>query len=178
MALPLHTFALPDGSSQSGATAHSGTTDSSGSTLHMEGTAASGSSSASQASASQVSAPQTSPTRISSGLQPTESITTQERALALGPLPTAAGKRSTQHWPLFFDRLAQQGRAHCIDIDGQPTWIATERLPEAALLWPNFSPLQNAVISTERSERRDPRICICICICIYIGICLCPCPCL
>jgi ATP-dependent helicase Lhr and Lhr-like helicase len=65
---------------------------------------------------------------------------------------------NTQHWPLFFDRLAQQGRAHCIDIDGQPTWIATERLPEAALLWPNSSPFQNVVISTEHSERRDPCI--------------------
>ena len=44
--------------------------------------------------------------------------------------------RSTHHWPLFFDRLAQQGRAHCIDLDGSPAWIATERLPEAAALWP------------------------------------------
>jgi len=42
----------------------------------------------------------------------------------------------TQHWPLFFERLAQQGRAHLIDLDGLPAWIATERLPEAALLWP------------------------------------------
>jgi ATP-dependent Lhr-like helicase len=49
----------------------------------------------------------------------------------------AAGKPGcTKHWPLFFDRLAQQGRAHCITLEGAPTWIATERLPEAALLWP------------------------------------------
>jgi ATP-dependent Lhr-like helicase len=41
----------------------------------------------------------------------------------------------TQHWPLFFDRLSQQGRAHCITLNGSPTWIATERLPEATLLW-------------------------------------------
>ena len=66
--------------------------------------------------------------------------------LQLIALPTAfldqepAGKqRSTQHWPLFFDRLAQQGRAHCIDIEGSPTWIATERLPEAALLWTSIA---------------------------------------
>jgi ATP-dependent helicase Lhr and Lhr-like helicase len=64
----------------------------------------------------------------------------------------------TQRWPLFFNRLAEQGRAHCIDLDGAPAWIATERLPEAALLWPSSSPLTNSVISTERSERRDPCI--------------------
>jgi ATP-dependent Lhr-like helicase len=46
--------------------------------------------------------------------------------------------RSTQHWPLFFDRLAQQGRAHSIEINGAPAWIATERLPEAAALWPTL----------------------------------------
>jgi len=50
----------------------------------------------------------------------------------------AASPAKTQHWPLFFDRLSQQGRAHCIDLDGTPAWIATERLPEAALLWPSY----------------------------------------
>jgi len=48
----------------------------------------------------------------------------------------AAGKsRSTQHWPLFFERLAQQGRAHLVDINGAPAWIAAERLADAELLW-------------------------------------------
>jgi ATP-dependent Lhr-like helicase len=52
---------------------------------------------------------------------------------------------NTQHWPLFFERLAEKGRAHCITLDADPAnapqvaWIATERLPEAALLWPNSS---------------------------------------
>jgi ATP-dependent Lhr-like helicase len=50
----------------------------------------------------------------------------------------AAGKpHSTQHWPLFFDRLAQQGRTHLIDLDGTPGWIAAERLSEVAALWPD-----------------------------------------
>jgi ATP-dependent Lhr-like helicase len=40
-----------------------------------------------------------------------------------------------QHWPLFFDRLAQQGRAYCIAIEGNACWIAAERLAEALLLW-------------------------------------------
>jgi len=47
--------------------------------------------------------------------------------------------RSTQHWPHFFDRLAEKGRAHLIDLDGTPTWIATERLPEVAALWPSIA---------------------------------------
>ena len=50
-----------------------------------------------------------------------------------------ASPAASQHWPLFFNRLAEQGRAHCIDIEGQPTWIATERLPEAAALWPSIA---------------------------------------
>jgi len=44
--------------------------------------------------------------------------------------------RATQHWPLFFERLATQGRAHLIHIDNAPAWIATERLAYATLLWP------------------------------------------
>jgi ATP-dependent Lhr-like helicase len=52
---------------------------------------------------------------------------------------------NTQHWPLFFTRLAEQGRAHCITLAADPAnahapltaWIATERLPEANLLWPS-----------------------------------------
>ena len=59
---------------------------------------------------------------------------------------------NTQHWPLFFDRLAQQGRAHCINLEGQPTWIATERLPEAATLWP--SAVLPEIRHPERSAQR------------------------
>jgi len=75
---------------------------------------------------------------------------------SLAPL----NSRVTQHWPLFFSRLAAQGRAHLIDIEGQPTWIAAERLTEAALLWPDCDSISELVISTgTRSvERRDPRI--------------------
>ena len=48
---------------------------------------------------------------------------------------SANNPRSTQHWPLFFERLAAQGRAQTTHLDGAPSWIATERLPDAALLW-------------------------------------------
>ncbi len=151
IALPVQAFALSDATSHFRSTARSSYTENAGSTSHMGGIAASIS-----ASAFMQSAAQTSASRISSGLQPTESITPQERALALGLLPAAAGK-GTQHWPLFFDRLAQQGRAHCIDLDGSPTWIATERLPEATALWPFIAatrPVQNQEMNChpERSE--------------------------
>ncbi len=45
--------------------------------------------------------------------------------------------RAMQHWPLFFERLAAQGRAHLIDIHAASAWLATERLTQAALLWPD-----------------------------------------
>jgi len=64
------------------------------------------------------------------------------------PGAEAAGKsRTTQHWPLFFERLAAQGRAHLIDIDGTAVWIATERLAEALLLWPAISFPEDAVVT-------------------------------
>jgi len=51
-----------------------------------------------------------------------------------------AGKpRATEHWPLFFERLMQHGRAHLVEIDGATAWIATERLFEATLLWPSMA---------------------------------------
>jgi ATP-dependent Lhr-like helicase len=64
------------------------------------------------------------------------------------------GKHSTQHWPLFFDRLAGQGRAHLIDLHGTPVWIATERLAEAALLWPESPTLQTFAASQPTPETR------------------------
>ena len=50
---------------------------------------------------------------------------------------TANNPRSTQHWPLFFERLVAQGRAHITDFAGAAAWVATECLPDAALLWPS-----------------------------------------
>ena len=63
--------------------------------------------------------------------------------LSLVALPLAyvavegTGKnRSTQHWPLFFERLAQQGRAYEVMLEGAHAWVAAERVSEVALLWP------------------------------------------
>jgi ATP-dependent Lhr-like helicase len=51
----------------------------------------------------------------------------------------SAPERSTKgihHWELFFERLQQHGRARRIELDGGAAWVAAERMPEAALLWP------------------------------------------
>jgi ATP-dependent Lhr-like helicase len=53
----------------------------------------------------------------------------------LDALSSATPRHCTQ-WPLFFDRLAANSRAHIFTIEDQPCWIATERLAAAHLLWP------------------------------------------
>ena len=40
-----------------------------------------------------------------------------------------------RHWPIFYERLIQTGRAQTVDCAGTPSWIATERLPYVRLLW-------------------------------------------
>jgi ATP-dependent Lhr-like helicase len=51
------------------------------------------------------------------------------------PLVTLDGD-NTRHWPTFYERLTHTGRATTLDCAGTPCWIATERLPHAATLWP------------------------------------------
>jgi len=47
-------------------------------------------------------------------------------ALPVSFLETPNG--DTRHWPMFFERLVQAGRASVVDVNGQPCWMATERL--------------------------------------------------
>jgi len=42
---------------------------------------------------------------------------------------------SATHWPIFYERLLQTGRAQTIHCAGIPCWVATERLPAAAAVW-------------------------------------------
>jgi ATP-dependent Lhr-like helicase len=70
-------------------------------------------------------------------------------ALPLGFIATHAEQGSTQHWPLFFDRLQQQGRAHLLSIADPPAWIATERLTAASLLWPESLTAQSGATPAE-----------------------------
>jgi ATP-dependent helicase Lhr and Lhr-like helicase len=52
-------------------------------------------------------------------------------ALPLHILDTAEAR----HWPTFYDRLTQTGRAQTMDLNGNPCWVATERLPQVGALW-------------------------------------------
>ena len=40
-----------------------------------------------------------------------------------------------RHWPAFYQRLVQSGRAETVDCGGAPCWVATERLPFASVLF-------------------------------------------
>jgi ATP-dependent helicase Lhr and Lhr-like helicase len=51
--------------------------------------------------------------------------------LPLGALDTD----DTRHWPHFYQRLSETGRAQTIDCAGHPCWVATERLSQAAALF-------------------------------------------
>jgi ATP-dependent helicase Lhr and Lhr-like helicase len=54
-------------------------------------------------------------------------------ALPLNVLDQAkADNRDVRHWPHYFDRLTESGRAQTIDLNGIPCWAATERLPHIA----------------------------------------------
>ena len=68
-------------------------------------------------------------------------------------LPLAViDSEEARHWPVFFERLTQKGRAQTLDLNGTPCWVATERLPHIATL---YSLPQNSVIL---SEAKNPRI--------------------
>ncbi len=47
--------------------------------------------------------------------------------------------RAGQPWPEFLSCLAAKGRAHRVELGGAPAWIATERLGDAHLLWPELA---------------------------------------
>jgi ATP-dependent Lhr-like helicase len=79
------------------------------------------------------------------------------------PLPMI-DREEASHWPVFYERLTQKGRAETLDLNGTPCWVATERLPHIAALWSspqNLSP-QNPVILTlseqGESKGKNPRI--------------------
>jgi ATP-dependent Lhr-like helicase len=64
----------------------------------------------------------------------------------------------TRHWPNFYERLVRAGRVQTFDCNGTPCWIATERLPQAALLWPTPSENRCPSPSVILSESKDPCI--------------------
>ena len=73
-----------------------------------------------------------------------------------------------QHWPLFFSRLLEAGRAQIVDLNGIPCWAATERLPHIAALTtsaviPSEAPAANSAVIPSEAERvqrsAQPRAC-------------------
>ncbi len=52
------------------------------------------------------------------------------------PLGFFDNRPEARHWPTFYERLTRTGRVQTVDCNGKPAWIATERLPYAAALWP------------------------------------------
>ena len=74
-------------------------------------------------------------------------------ALPVGLLEerAASGPRGLEHWPIYFARLEQQGRAHVAEMGGEVFWLATERLPDARLLWPEVE-FPRALAEDERRE--------------------------
>ncbi len=80
---------------------------------------------------------------------------------------------SARHWPVFFERLMHSGRASTLDCAGQPCWVATERQPHIAALWPDQSchpprsggpafvgPITNPVIlsGARSAESKEPDV--------------------
>jgi ATP-dependent Lhr-like helicase len=56
-------------------------------------------------------------------------------ALPLAFLENAQAQgRDARHWPQFYERLRQAGRAHTVDLIGISCWVATERLAHIAAL--------------------------------------------
>lgn len=58
---------------------------------------------------------------------------------------------SSRHWPLFFERLQQRGRASLVRFGTQDCWVATERLPHTQLLQ-SISRGASAPIAIEQSK--------------------------
>ena len=49
-------------------------------------------------------------------------------SLVLLPLPFLDTERASG-WPIFYERLARNGRVRTVEVHGKPCWIAAERLP-------------------------------------------------
>jgi ATP-dependent Lhr-like helicase len=66
-------------------------------------------------------------------------------------------REEARHWPVFYERLTQKNRAQTLDLNGTPCWVATERLPHIAAVYPPAaaSTFSDAVIL---SEAKDPCI--------------------
>jgi ATP-dependent helicase Lhr and Lhr-like helicase len=66
--------------------------------------------------------------------------------MGLVALPLATlDREDARHWPVFYERLANGGRVAVLDCKGIPCLVATERIPYAAVLWPESVPVTSEV---------------------------------
>jgi ATP-dependent Lhr-like helicase len=74
-------------------------------------------------------------------------------ALPLNFLEQAkAESRDVRHWPHYFDRLVETGRAQVIDLNGIACWAATERRPHITALEQGGALPQDVVILNEVTD--------------------------
>jgi ATP-dependent Lhr-like helicase len=70
-----------------------------------------------------------------------------------------ADNRDVRHWPHYFDRLSQTGRAQQITLNGLPCWAATERLGHiAALQQTSDLPRDVVILTLSETKGKDPCI--------------------
>jgi ATP-dependent Lhr-like helicase len=65
--------------------------------------------------------------------------------------------QNAKHWPIYFARLMERGRAHEVQLNGARVWIATERLGEAKLLWPESTGVCAAAGEKQVLRRDTPQ---------------------
>ncbi len=56
------------------------------------------------------------------------------KSLVILPLTQLEEASGTRHWPMFYDRLLESGRAQTIEWNGASVWIATECMAHGAML--------------------------------------------
>ena len=65
-------------------------------------------------------------------------------------LPLAViDREDARHWPAFYERLTQKGRAQTLKLNGTTCWVATERLPQIATLYSSAFPPNPVILSGE-----------------------------
>ena len=62
-------------------------------------------------------------------------------------------REDARHWPTFYERLSHSGRAQTIDCAGILCWVATERLPLAAVLWQASNKATESVTKRESLQK-------------------------
>ncbi|QHN04494.1 DEAD/DEAH box helicase [Granulicella sp. WH15] len=60
--------------------------------------------------------------------------------------------KETRDWPQHYERLSRTGRVRTIGCNGNPCWVAAERLTNAAALWPASFPEAQDTNSVTRDQ--------------------------